>query len=221
MYEAEVMEFYSKVPVFSLSDLVQIIPNRVYAKKFISRMIKKGKVKRIRKGLYTFHDDPFLIATFLLKPSYISTVSALSYYHKITQIPNEVFCFTSKPTKTYFFIERINFCKTKYFFGFEMKKYAGVEIPIATVEKAIIDSIGTVPLSVIDDSFEEVDVKRMISYLKVIMKSSIIKRVGFLLEENGYNVYQTLKKYMNNKYIPLDPIAKSKGKRNSKWKLVI
>lgn len=221
MYEVKIKEHFSKVPVFTLGDVNQIISNRVYAKKLISKEAREGKIKKIKKGLYTFYEDPFLISTFLLKPSYISSISALSYHHKISQIPNEIFCFTSKLPKTYFFVTKINFFHTKYFFGFKLEKYSNFKIPIATPEKAIIDSIGKVPLSIIEEAFEDLDMNRMLSYLKRIGKSGIIKRIGYLLEKNGYEVYEELKKYINSKYIPLDPLRKGKKKRIKKWRLKI
>ena len=220
MYEVDITERFSKVPVFTLSDVSQVITNRDYAKKFMAGMLKKNKVNKIRKNLYTFHDDPFLVATFILKPSYISSVSSLSYHHLITQIPKEVFCFTPKPTRKYFFREPIRFHHTKYFFGFEMKKYLDYTIAIATPEKAAIDSIGKVPLSVIDEAFEDMDPETMMCYLHKIKKSSIIKRIGYMLEMHGYDAFPELKRYINDRYIPLDPIAKQSGTKNRKWKLV-
>lgn len=221
MYEADIKELFSKVPVFSVADLTQVISNRTYAKKFISAMVERKKVKRIRKDLYTYHDDPFLISTFILRPSYISGISALSYHQMITQIPKEVFCCTSKPTKTYFFIERIGFHQTKSFFGFEMKKYLGFDIPIATPEKALIDSIGYTPISVTEEAFEDIDPERMIIYLQQIKKSNIIKRIGYLLETHEHDAFPILKKYINDKYIPLDPLAKHKGTKDRKWKMIV
>ncbi len=221
MYEADVIERFSNVPVFSLADASQIIQNRIYAKKFLSRMVERKRIFRIKRGLYTFHGDPFLVSTFLLKPSYISGVSALSYHKKITQIPKEVFCFTSKSAREYFFIEKINFCNTKFFFGFEMKNYLGFDVPIATAEKAIIDSIGKMPLSVVDEAFDDIDAGKMLSYLERIKKSNIVKRIGYLLEARGYDAFPELKKHINNKYIPLDPIAKRKGIKNGKWKIIV
>lgn len=221
MYEMEIIERFSKTPVFDLGDVNQIIPNKLYAKKVISNFIKKGKIKKIKKGLYTFYNDAFLVATFLVKPSYISTVSALSYYHKITQIPKEIFCLTPKPTRKYFFVEKINFYNTKFFFGFELKKYLNFKIPIATPEKALIDSIGRVPVSVIKEGFENLNLNRMILYLKKMNKSNITKRIGYLLEINGYNAFPALKKLINNKYIPIDPLAKPGKVKNAKWRLII
>ena len=102
MYELNVSEKLSKMPVFSLSDLNQIINNRDYAKKFIKKMYKEGKIRKIKKNTYTFHKDDFIIGNFLVKPSYISSVSALSYYKIITQIPNELFCATLKKSENIF-----------------------------------------------------------------------------------------------------------------------
>jgi len=221
MYETAVIKHFSKVPVFSLADVAQIISNRGYAKQFVSRMIKKGLMRRVKKGLYSMHDDPFLVSTFLLRPSYISSFSALSFHHKIAQIPNEVFCFTSKEPRRYFFITKINFHHTKFFFGFEKEHYAGFEIPVATPEKAIIDSIGVVPLHIIEDAFSEVDAERMQSYLFRIGKSSVVKRIGYLLEKNGHDVYSRVKKFVDRGYIQLDPVTKNGKKKERRWRLLV
>ena len=61
----------------------------------------------------------------------------------------------------------------------------------------------------------------MIEYLKRIKKSSIIKRVGYLMEKNGYNSYDELKEYINYKYIVLEPLMKKMGKKDKKWGLII
>lgn len=220
MYELELKEKLFGLPVFRLGDVNQIVENRVYAKKVIKRMIEKGIVVKIKKGLYTFHKDPFLVSTFILKPSYISSVSALYYFHKITQIPTHIFCATIKRPKTYSFLTKISFFHTNYFFGFKLVEYENFKIPIATPEKAIIDSVGIVPLSLIKEALDEINVERMVEYLEKIGKSSVVKRMGYLLEEIGYDVYGKLKKFINSKYIHLDPLVKGKTK-NKKWKVIV
>ena len=220
MYELKLKEKLFDLPVFRLGDVNQIVKNRVYAKKVIKRMIEKGLVIKIKKGLYTFHKDPFLVSTFILKPSYISSVSALYYFRKITQIPKYVFCATIKRSKTYTFLTEIIFFHTNYFFGFKLVEYGNYKIPVATQEKAIIDSVGVVPISLIDEAFDEINVERMVKYLKKIGKSSIIKRIGYLLEENGYDIYPELKKFINSKFIHLDPLKKGKIK-NKKWRVIV
>ena len=220
MYESKILKLRD-VPIFSLADISQIVSGKEYAKKLLRKMVLSKEIKKIKRDKYTFYDDPFLVSTFVNKPSYISSVSALSYHKLISQIPKDVFCFTLKKEKDVEFTSKIKFIKTKYFFGFDYLEYSNFKIPISTPEKAIIDSIGLVPLSLIEESFEEVNIERILEYLKKIKKSSIIKRVGYLLEKHKYDIYDKIEKYINNKYIYLDPIAKKYGKRNKKWRLII
>ena len=220
MYEVEILEHFSKAPIFTLSDVNQIVSNRVYAKKLVSRMVGSGRVKRVKKGLYTMHGDPFLISTFLLRPSYISSVSALAYHRRITQIPKEVFCFTSKLPMRYFFMEEINFFHTKYFFGFEGMDYLGFTVPVATPEKALIDSIGRVPLDLVEEAFDGLDGGRVVSYLKRIGRSCTAKRIGYLMEKHGHRVYNELKPYVDSRYVLLDPLARGR-RRDERWRVLV
>src|SRR3989344_1823442 len=221
MYETEILKNFSSMPVFSLSDVNQIIENRDYAKKFLKRMLLNKKVFKIKKNSYTLHDDSFLVSNFLVKPSYISSISALSYHRLITQIPNEVFCMTSKNSSKIKFDNLINFFHTNYFFGFKEERYEDFKILIAEPEKAIIDSFFIVPVSIFDEALENIDAEKMINYLKKMGKGSIIKRVGYLMEERGIMVYDKLKRFINYKYIPLDPLLKRNGRKNKKWKIII
>lgn len=220
MYESKVLKL-KEVPVFSLADISQIVSGKEYAKKLLKRMVLFKEIRKIKRDNYTFYDDPFLISTFVSKPSYISSVSALSYHKMISQIPNDVFCFTLKKEKNIKFVSEIKFVQTKYFFGFDNLDYMNFKIPISDHEKAIIDSIGLVPISLIEEAFDEINIEKMIRYLRKIKKSSIVKRIGYLLEKHGFDPYDKIKLYINNKYIYLDPISKKSGKRNKKWKLVI
>ena len=221
MYELKVMDTFSKTPVFSLSDVNQIINNRVYAKKFLKKEVERNRIFKIKKNIYTTHQNPFLVSTFLVEPSYIPSVSALSHHRLITQIPNEVFCATSKKAGKINFGSQINFSHTNYFFGFKTEEYEGFKISISDPEKAIIDSFSVVPVSVFEDAFESINEANMIEYLNRIKKSSIVKRVGYLMEKNGFDVYKKLRNLINYKYIGLDPTIKPKGKKNRKWGLII
>jgi predicted transcriptional regulator of viral defense system len=220
MHEISFIEHFKKTPVFSLSDVNQLIQNKIYAKKFLKRMIIKKRVFRIKKNLYTAHDDPFLISTFIKKPSYISGISALSYRRSITQIPNMVFCSTLKKSSKEKFGREILFRETKHFFGYSLENYDGFLIPIADIEKAIIDSIGTFPVHIIEEAMSEVNEQKMTEYLNKIKESKTIKRIGYLMEENGFDVYKKLKKCINYKYIYLDPLGIKKGKKNKKWRII-
>lgn len=220
MYEYGLLRL-KEVPVFSLSDVAQIVSGKGYAKQLLARMVSRGEVRRLRGGLYSFHDDDFLVSTYLVKPSYISSVSALSYHRLITQIPKEVHCFTTKRGAVMRLGMDIRFFHTEYFFGFGEREHAGFRIPIADAWKAVIDSFGVVPVSVFEEAVEKVDPESMLLCLKRIRKSSILKRAGFLLERNGFDSYPDLRKMINRRYIRFDPLAGSGGERNRKWGLVV
>ena len=220
MYETIILEKFSETPVFSLADISQITKSKAYAKFLASSLLKKGKIKKIKRDLYTLHDDAFLVATFIIRPSYISSISALSFYRDISQIPNEIFCITNKSPKVFYFIQKIRFFHSKFFFGFEEKEYKGFKILIADREKAIIDSIGKVPIYVFEEAFEKVNLERILEYVERIGKRSLAKRIGYLLEKHGYEVYPRLKKFIDNKFVFLDPIVKGRRK-NKKWRVIL
>lgn len=232
MYEFKLQKL-KETAVFSLSDISQIVSGKEYAKKLLKRMCGRGEIIKLKRDAYTFYDDAFLVSGFLVRPSYISSVSALSYYKLITQIPKDIFCFTTKTTKQFNYLgknnkndknyinkTKIQFVNTKYFFGFENKEYMGFNIPIATPEKAVIDSIGAIPLGIIAEAVSSLNIGLIKIYLKKIRKSSVVKRIGFILEKNGFDVTD-LKKSVNSKLIYLDPLGKKKGKVNKEWKLII
>lgn len=220
MYELKMLAL-KEMPVFSLADAAQVVSGKEYAQKLLKRMLNKGEIFKVKRDTYTFYNDPLLASTSLVKPSYISSVSALSYHKLITQIPKNIFCFTTWKDRTVQFGEEIAFHHTPYFFGFNDEEYSGFSLPMATPEKAIIDSFGIVPVTVFEEAATEINLERMMGYLKKINKSSVLKRVGYFLEKNGFEVYSLLKRKLNNRYIIYDPLLKKKGKKNKKWKLII
>lgn len=220
MYESSILKL-REVPVFSLSDVSQIVSGKEYAKKLLRKLMLSGNIKKIKRDAYTFYDDPFLVSTFLVKPSYISSVSALSYYKIITQIPKDIFCSTTKQNKEIKFISKIKFIHTNYFFGFENAEYADFKVLMATPEKAIIDSIGVVPISIFEEALEKINNQKMLNLLKKIKKSSILKRMGYILEKQGFDIFDKIKNNLNGRHIYLDPLSKKQGIKNKKWKLII
>ena len=221
MYEAEILGHFREVPVFSLADASQIIESRLYAKKFLERMIRDGKIARVKRDCYTVHKDPFLLAPFIVSPSYITSVSALSFRGAITQMPKMVFCATSRRDKEIDFGQGIRCRHTNYFFGFAPEKYGEFSLQVATIEKAVIDSIGVVPLSVIEEAFREIGGEALLKQMARIRKGSVLKRIGFLADRNGIDLHRELKKYLNTRHILLDPLAGKKGEKNSKWKVIV
>jgi len=111
---------------------------RVYA----SRLIRKGLAERVVEGVVTFSQDPFVVATQLLEPSYASLTSALYLRGAISQVPATVECVTPLKSMT---LEspRIRYHRLVpgLFFGYERMERNGGYVFAATAEKAVLDLV--------------------------------------------------------------------------------
>lgn len=132
--------------VFSIRDIQKHFPNG-----HLRRLVdwqKKDYIFKIRNKHYCFQQFPkeeaflWLVSNCIYKPSYISLVSALSYYNII---PEGVYTITAVSTlKTQKFDTIIgtfsyrNF-KRSLFFGYQLLPYKNRQLLIAYLEKAILD----------------------------------------------------------------------------------
>jgi predicted transcriptional regulator of viral defense system len=142
----EFQKFCNKnnLKIFSINDLKILFSGYSieYLRLKINRWIKRGYLKKLKKGLYVFSDeniDEFEIASKLVCPSYISLESALSHYSIIPDISSQVTSISTKNTNS-FEINKIiyNYChiKNELFFDFiELRD----GIFIASPEKTILD----------------------------------------------------------------------------------
>lgn len=121
-------------------------------KSLLKRACQKGDLIRIKRGLYLVgekqrknHFSSFLIANYMVEPSYVSLESALSFYGLI---PEAVYTTTSVTTKIG--LEQktpvgqfsFTYLKTAYFnFGFYQLNDDGNKFLIATPLKALMDYI--------------------------------------------------------------------------------
>lgn len=227
----ENLEYFKKYPVFdSLVLRNKLDKSREYTNLFLYRLTKRKLIMRIEKNKYTVFDDPFLIASRIIWPSYISCWSALNYHHLTEQVPSDIWVVVTKNKKDIKFSNtNIRFIKikTNCFFGYNKVKYCNLDIFIANPEKAIIDSIllGKISFSEVKDiilsNVKRIKIRKFLSYLVRIGNKSLIKRFGFLFESIGRDYYRTLKRYIDATYIPLDYSKKTIGEKNKKWRLII
>ena len=204
--------------------------SREYVNLYNYRLRRSFKIYRIEKNRYTVYNDPFLVASLVTWPSYISCWSALSFHKMTEQVPQTIQVVTVKDKKPIgFFYTKIHFIKIKKenFFGFEKINYNNFEIFIADKEKTLIDCLllKKVSLSEIKDILNEnikiLNINKIIKYLKILNNSSLTKRLGFLLENLGYKVHKKLKNYIDLTYTLLNYSRPNKGKKNEKWRLIL
>src|SRR3989338_725547 len=155
-----------KTPVFNVAEIARALNvKRGHAKTYAKRMTDKKLLFRLAKGLYSTTEDPVYYGSYIIPNSYISFNSALYLHGIINQIPAVVQIVVPKRTRRH--VDGIEFITlpVDMVFGFEKKPYAGHEISIADVEKAIIDIIykqGAVPGNIL----KKADRAKLISYAK-------------------------------------------------------
>lgn len=129
--------------VFDLGQLanVSLLPRR-YARVYASRLVKKGLARRVVEGVISFTDDPFVISTQLVEPSYVSFTSALYLRGQIRQAPAFVECVTTRNSLKFpeLGIEYHRIIPQLYF-GYERMERYGSYVYVATSEKAALDMV--------------------------------------------------------------------------------
>ena len=123
-----------------LSNLA-LIP-REHAKVYASRMVKKGFAHKLAKGVISFTEDPFIIASQLIEPSYVSFMGALYLQGMIQQIPAIVECVTPRNSLK---LERLKIeyhkVRPALFFGYERIERYGGYVFVARPTKAVMDLV--------------------------------------------------------------------------------
>ena len=142
----EFREALKSKTIFTYNDIRKVTP--AFQRRQLVEWQKAGYITKIRNGYYCFSgqekDEQLLyhFANQLYKPSYISLVSAMSYYNLI---PEAVFNITSVGTlKTTLFdtpYGRFDYknIKSSLFFGYKLVTSNNFTLKIAEPEKMILD----------------------------------------------------------------------------------
>ncbi len=188
----KLIPLYSK-PYFFTEDISQLLNININsARVFVTRYSEKGLLVKIRKNCYSFkikwenntEEDWFRISSILRVPSYISLLTALSYYGVSSQISQGIFeNITVSLTKKYeregkiFKYYKI---RKKLFFGFIKKD----NFFIAEKEKAFVDAIYlysfgkySIDLNAID--LKNLDMKKVLFFMRFYPKKTkkLIKEI--------------------------------------------
>jgi predicted transcriptional regulator of viral defense system len=190
IYLKELKERYSKSLVFSLRDINILFKNKKLSKQYsyllISNLLKKGELKRITKGKYTFKDD-IMVSGFAFSPFYYGLQDALSFHNLWEQETNPVII-TSKNIKpglrkifdSNVYLRRIN---KKYLFGYDFIKYYDFQIPVSNIEKTLIDFVyynEYISSEVIKEMKKKLNKKKLKEYLKIYnysIKEKVLKLI--------------------------------------------
>jgi len=232
--------------IFAIDDAKAIIGED--AKNTIYNLTKKKWLLQLKKGLYiivpldigvkgadSFIMHNFVIASKLVEPYYIGYWSALNHFGFSDQIPSATFIATTKAKKglqilgaSYLFLQ----VSESRFFGTTDIEIEGKKVKISDMNKTIADcldhpehagGIDEIARSVYF-SIEEIDIKKIVNYALKMGNITIIKRLGYILQECSLLEHYTTvldKIELSKGYSLLDPLSPKKGNYNKKWLLLI
>lgn len=144
-----------RLPVFTLDDLASIESDKHYLRILLSRYVKSGMVRRLKKGLYVTKEyvdaveksgrvgayAEFLSAV-LYTPSYLSLEYVMHQHGLITESPVVVTAVARKKTASFstpFGAYRYHTIKPALFTGFTSRRDGDYLIFRATAAKALFD----------------------------------------------------------------------------------
>lgn len=207
--------------VFSAKDLRLLLQlNKTQTYNLIKSLKNKGHIELIKSGLYcTKGTDERVIASRIVHPSYISFLSALNYYGLSDQFPVKITLATTKRKKhrDYIFV---TLGKDRFFGYMKINK-----IIIAEKEKALIDSLylpkyaGGIKEVMRCFREAEFDKKKLYNYALRMDTKSVIRRLGFIIDNIKLKFNFNLQNKIGRGYELLDPSQERKNNYDKKWLL--
>lgn len=189
-------------PIFTKRDMQRLL--HLSAKKIdrvISEAIADGILTRIKSGLYALEvrqPSTFVVANYLMEPSYISLETALSYYRMIPETVYAITSITPRYPKKFFRMNRefvYHKINKQLYFGYRKISIGGALVLIAEKEKAALDYLyfvtrGLRKLNQRSD-FSKLNKQKLESYASIFKKNlKGRKQVAFtnLLEQILYTL---------------------------------
>jgi predicted transcriptional regulator of viral defense system len=233
METLQIVKKLEEYPTFNIDTFANIIDNdKTYAKVFLNRLKNRGIVKQIQRNVYTVQEDPLIIASRIIWPSYISLWTAFRHHNLTEQIPSKISVITarSKSRKniqvmnTTIIFEKI---RPSWFFGFSKIKIQDFEVFMAEPEKALIDAVLLKKIStaeiyfILKENIKNISTIKIVDYILRTENHALAKRFGWMLESLGCNYVKRLKKQTYKTMIPLDITRPITGLNDKKWGVVV
>lgn len=220
----------------NIHDNAKSLWNETQVKNIITKLTTDGWLIRLKRGLYAISDlsnrgflslSPYIVANLLVRQSYVSFESALSYYGMFDQLTDKVISISQTRYKTvqlnateYSFVN----VQEKWFFGSREVVIDTQNVRIATAEKALIDMIqfhkSKYSVDMVIEKLrlhqDNIDREKLDEYLSK-MSTSTIKIFGFLYDLLGIvssHLYELIKNKRGT-----DSMFVHDKTFNAKWRL--
>ena len=233
METLQIVKKLEEYPTFNIDTFANIIDNdKTYAKVSLNRLKNRGIIKQIQRNVYTVQEDPLIIASRIIWPSYISLWAAFRHHNLTEQIPSKISVITarSKSRKniqmmnTTIIFEKI---RPSWFFGFSKINIQDFEVFMAEPEKALIDAVllkknSTAEIYfILKENIKDISTKKIVDYILRTENHALAKRFGWMLESLGCKYVKRLKKQTYKTMIPLDITRPITGLTDKKWGVVV
>ena len=168
-------------PVFTFRDAKLALEKKGITGSYLRLMLHKhyasGRIKRITKGVYTFHDDAIVVG-FAFQPFYYGLESALSILGVSTQASNNIVMTTRNVRAGIRSFQGRNYriirIESRLLFGFSTIKAGDFWAPVSDLEKTVIDMLYfKVPIreELYPEISKKLDKRKFEEYLKRFDKS--------------------------------------------------
>jgi predicted transcriptional regulator of viral defense system len=225
---------------------------RTSARTMIHRLSQRRWLDRITRDAYLlipmrakdvlWSETPYLIASNIVRPCYVSLGAALNYHGLSGQAPFQYDVITTRRRAPFEYQgQHYNFLPAKKdrFFGFKDYGKGPQPILIAEPEKAVIDvldrspvfSDALDPLGALEAGGDGLDLDRLVDHALRMGNCSLVRRLGFILERLGNDallegVTEPLLERLASGiggyrlYVPLSVAHGRGGARNDRWKIL-
>lgn len=227
---------------------ILFLPHEVINRK-LARWAKDGYIRRIQRGTYLqvplhieqpqdWFGDEFRLALSLWPNSYFTGWTAANHWGLTEQVFRTITLITSDRvrveddsiSKSRFFVKRIK--KLDLAWGIEQEWRDGFKVLMAKPSRTVIDVLTFPDLGggiqsaadILREYMSDFDVPELVQRAIDHANGSAIKRLGFLLEQYGYenwNDLERLRSSISKGVIKLDPQKSNSGFRIMKWNILV
>lgn len=227
-------EHYYFTPAF-LATLLQLEPRQAY--RLAARLTDEGLAAKIEKGKYLLLglepervlSNPLFIANQLVNPCYVSYWSALHFHGLTIQVPQALFCATTRKKQPITFqgrTFRYVLVKPHKFFGYRREPVGALPVLIADEAKAIVDSLDqpryagglSEVAQALRTALPDLDLALLVDYAVRMQDKSLSSRLGYLLETLGRRA-EGLPVSLGP--VALDPERPRAGRFDARWRVVV
>lgn len=236
----------SGLRVFTVAEAAKLMAtDNKTVTKLVHRLAKKRKIFRIEKGKYflippeawktgKYTEEGVIIASQLVKPYYLSYLTALSFYGWTEKPSKTIYVATTKLKRPLSFQGiTIKFVRLRSdrFFGFTEQWIGNQKVAVADKEKTIVDCLDQPRYAgeIVEvakglwNGRNEIDFIKLIEYAKSINRGAIVKRFAYLMDILGIlqpEMRKVLMKHINQTLIVLDPSQNETSMSvNKEWKI--